>query len=125
MERARLAFQRGSATYYNGVPEFALTSREMFIRDPHSTLGFRHAAKHIERRQLEKSGPPIDLKAYIVAREYDPAKRRFPKVIAELAKHKDQLHPHMRRYLIERMRQAEDKHRKLAEQYGTIADQFD
>ena len=73
-------------------------------------------------------GPmPIDLKAYVVAREYDPDKRsrHFPKIIAELVKHKHELHPYMRRYLLERSRASENRHRKLAESYQAVADQFE
>ena len=68
---------------------------------------------------------PIDLKVYTVAKFYDPDKRPSPKVIAELAKHKDEIHPYARRYLVERMREAEARHRGLAEQYSRIADQFE
>jgi len=68
---------------------------------------------------------PIDLKAYIVAREYDPDKRTFGKIIPELAKHRRELHPFMRRYLLEQIRTKQNRHRKLAESYGAVADQFE
>ena len=71
-------------------------------------------------------GPmPVDLKAYVVAREYDPDNRTFPKIIAELAKHKHELHPFMRRYLLEQIRAKQNRHRKLAEAYQAVADQFE
>src|SRR6516162_1109968 len=71
-------------------------------------------------------GPmPIDLKAYIVAREYDPDKRAFAKVIPELVRHKHELHPFMRRYFLERLRASENRHRRLAEDYQAVADQFE
>ena len=71
-------------------------------------------------------GPmPIDLKAYIVAREYDPNKRTFAKIISGLVKHKHELHPFMRRYLLERLRASENEHRQLAERFGAVADQFE
>ena len=127
MERARMAYQRGHASFHDGIPEFALSMREMFVSDPRARFGTRFAAETIERRKLDTSRDPmpIDLKAYTVARQYDPNKRTFRKVIAELARHKDDLHPYMRRYLIERMREAEAHHRKLAEAYSNVADQFD
>ena len=40
-------------------------------------------------------------------------------------KHKDELHPFMRRYLLERLRASENKHRQLAERFGAVADQFE
>jgi hypothetical protein len=71
-------------------------------------------------------GPmPIDLKAYVVAREYDPDKHTFPKIIAELVKHKHELHPFVRRYLLEQIRAKQNRHRKLAESYQDVADQFE
>jgi hypothetical protein len=74
----------------------------------------------------EHPGPmPIDLKAYVVALQYDADKYRFPKIIAELAKHKAEIHPFARRFLIERMRASENKHRQLAERFGAVADQFE
>jgi hypothetical protein len=39
--------------------------------------------------------------------------------LPELIKHKDQLHPFMRRYLIERMREAQNKYQRLADAYGS------
>jgi hypothetical protein len=126
MEEARLAYQSGRALFYDGIPGFALTSREKYVRAPGTILGFRPAARNIKLRDLEKSGPmPINLKAYTIAKRYDPEKRTFSKVIAELAKHKDELHPYVRRYLIERMRSAERRHLELAKAYGDIAAQFE
>jgi hypothetical protein len=78
------------------------------------------------RRGPEHPGPmPIDLKAYIVAREYDPDKRTFGKIIPELVKHKHELHPFARRYLLEQIRAKQNRHRKLAEAYQAVADQFE
>ena len=67
----------------------------------------------------------INLRAYIIARQYDPDKHTFGKILLELIKHKDQLHPYIRRYLIETMREAQNKHRRLADCYGSVADQFE
>src|SRR5262249_52363292 len=127
MERARLAYQRGRAIFYDGVPDFALTHREKSVRDPNARFGFQAAYKTTELRKLEKSANPmpLQLKAYMVAKQYNPQKRTFSKVIAELAKHKDELHPYVRRYIIERLRNAETHHRKLAGQYGEVADRFE
>ena len=82
---------------------------------------------HGKARRIEPSDEPmpIDLKAYIIAREYHPNKRTFGKIIPELVKHKDELHPFMRRYLLEQLRDSESGHRKLAESYQAIADQFE
>jgi hypothetical protein len=78
------------------------------------------------RDQGGHPGPmPIDLKAYIVAREYDPEKRAFAKIIPELVKHKHELHSFMRRYLLEQIRGKQSRHRKLAESYQGVADQFE
>jgi len=76
---------------------------------------------------LALDGPmPLDLRAYIVAKDFDPTKkgRTFPKIIAELVKCKDQLHPFARRYLLERLREGESKYTRLAQAYG-VANQFD
>src|SRR5262249_26178470 len=81
-------------------------------------------------------GPmPIDLRAYIVAREFDPTRmsradrtkksHTFPKVIAELVAHQDQLHPYARRYLLERLRKGEAGHAAAAKAYGDVANQFE
>ena len=79
-----------------------------------------------EIRHLDRSEPmPFDLKAYIVAKAYDPDKRPFTKIIAALAENKDQLHPYTRRFLVERMREAEARHRDLAKRYGDIAAKFE
>jgi hypothetical protein len=127
METARIAYQRGYTFLYDGIPDFALTLREKFVDDLSRRFGVRFAFSKSEVHHFEKSGEPmpIDLKAYIVARQYDPDKKTFGKIIPELVKHKDKLHPFTRRYLIERMRDAETRHRKLAERHGNIADQFD
>ena len=128
MEKTRLAYQRGWTSFYNGIPGFAITRRERHIKDPSRRWGFRDVTENMksEFRWLDKSQPmPIDLKVYTVAKFYDPDKRPSPKVIAELAKHKDEIHPYARRYLVERMREAEARHRGLAEQYSGIADQFE
>jgi hypothetical protein len=75
---------------------------------------------------IQHPGPmPIDLKAYVVARQYDGDKYTFPKVIPELVKHKEQLHPFARRYLLERLRHSERKYRTLANRFGAVADQFE
>jgi hypothetical protein len=68
---------------------------------------------------------PIDLKAYVIARQYDGDKHTFGKIIPELVKHKDELHPFMRRYLLERLRASENKYRQLAGRFGVGADQFE
>jgi hypothetical protein len=57
--------------------------------------------------------------------QYNGEGARFPKIIAELAKHKTEIHPFARRFLIERMRASENKHRQLAERFGAVADQFE
>jgi hypothetical protein len=77
--------------------------------------------------QLEPSDEPmpIDLKAYIIVQQYDGDKRTFSKIIPELVKHKDELHPFMRRYLLEQLRASENKYRQLAERFGAVADQFE
>jgi hypothetical protein len=70
----------------------------------------------LKQGRREHPGPmPLDLKVYVIACQYDPDKRRFPEIIAELAKHKADIHPFARRFLIERMRAAENKHRELAQ----------
>jgi hypothetical protein len=70
---------------------------------------------------------PIDLRAYIVGRTFDPTKKHttFGKIIRELVKHKDQLHPYARRYLLERLRVNEAKFAKLAQAYDDVAKQFE
>jgi hypothetical protein len=68
---------------------------------------------------------PIELRAFDVARHFDGDKRRFGKIIAELAEHKAEPHPHMRRYLLERLRDGEKRHREIAERFGAAADQFE
>src|SRR6516225_9418258 len=68
---------------------------------------------------------PLDLRAYVVAREYDPDKRTFGKIIPELVKHKHELHPFTRRYLLEQIRTKQNRHRKLADSYQAVADQFE
>ena len=126
--KTRLAYQRGWDCFYDGIPGFWITNRENIIKDPSRLIGFRLATENMksEIRHLDKSQPkPIDLKVYEIAKFYDPHKRPFTKIIAELAKLKDEIHPYARRYLVERMREAEARYRGLAEQYGRIADQFE
>jgi hypothetical protein len=74
----------------------------------------------------------INLRAYIIARQYDPDKYTFNKILPELIKYKDHLHPYILRYVIERMREAQNKeleainkHQRLANCYGRVADQFE
>jgi hypothetical protein len=126
MERARIAYQRGHDLFHDGIPDFALTNREKFVKDPATRLGFRYAAKNIKLRYLDKQGPmPIDLRAYIIAKQYNPEKRTFRKLIAKLIKHKASLHPYVRRFLIERMRKDEQQYLELARAYADIAAQFE
>src|SRR4029077_10452827 len=78
MEATRLAHQRGWDIFYNDIPTFAITHRERVIKDPSRRFGFRLATENMkpEIRHLDRSEPmPFDLKAYIVAKAYDPDKR--------------------------------------------------
>jgi hypothetical protein len=97
-----------------------------YLVDPDGGL-VRDEAGKIKFVREHPGAMPIDLKAYVVAREYDPTKRsrRFPKIIAELVKHKHELHPYMRRYLLEQIRAKQNRHRQLAEDYQAVADQFE
>src|SRR5262249_30429432 len=92
MERARIAYQRGGVFLRDGIPDFCLTFREKHVKDPRAQFGLRNAYKTSKWHDFKNSNDPmpLDLRAYIIAKQYDPNKRTFPKVIAELAKHKDQ-----------------------------------
>jgi hypothetical protein len=107
---------RSAGGGWGGVPTY--------LRDPDGGLVRDEAGKI--KSVHEHPGPmPLDLKAYVVAREYDADKHTFGKIIPELVKHKDKLHPFMRRYLLERLRTSENEHRRLAKRFGAIADQFE
>jgi myo-inositol-1-phosphate synthase len=97
---------------------YARWQRHDYVYDPRS--------RHYALPPKGHPGPmPIDLKAYVVAREYDPDKHSFGRTIDELVKHKNELHPHMRRYLLDQLRTKQNRHRKLAESYQAVADQFE
>jgi hypothetical protein len=119
MEKMRLNYgraQRGGLIYHPSYGRWSKPRRHP-VYDPQ--IGRT-------RWEHERPGPmPIDLKAYVIALQYDADKHRFPKIIAELVKQKAEIHPFARRFLMERMRASENKHRELAERFGAVADQFE
>jgi hypothetical protein len=96
MEQARLTFQRGR-------------KRNQWRKAFHNSAG-----------QM-----PLDLRAYIVAKQFDGDKKTFPEIIPALLRHKDKLHPYILRFLIESLRMGERKHQAVADSYCNIANQFD
>lgn len=67
----------------------------------------------------------LDLRAYIVAKQFDGDKKTFPEIIPALLHHKDKLHPYILRFMIESLRMGERKHQTIADSYRSIASQFD
>jgi hypothetical protein len=70
-----------------------------YIRDPQTDK-----LVYIGQRPVPPWRMPLDLRAYVVARRFDGDRYTFGKILPEIIKHKDKLHPFVRRYLLERLR---------------------
>ena len=128
MEKMRLHSRKGH--FYEGyIHEDDLLHPSLSLAKHGITDDVKTWFAWLEHGTLGKKIPfdpnDINLRAYIIARQYDPDKYTFNKVLPELIKHKDHLHPFILRYVIERMREEQNKYQRLADAYGSIADQFE
>src|SRR5262249_7522055 len=125
MEHFRLGLGRGWVSSWGLGPDPDLSNMPEMSSPGEFFAQRKGPYKHFK---LSVDGPlPIDLKAYIVAKTFDPTKKHYTygKIIPELVKHQEQLHPFARRYLLERLRDNEAKFKKLAQAYGDVANQFE
>jgi hypothetical protein len=99
METMRLNYERMKRTYGS-----------TYLDDPaHPGRVIRDEDGKIKPYRGDPGPKPLDLRVYIVALGYNGEDVRFPKIIAELAKHKTEIHPFARRFLIERMRRQREQ----------------
>jgi hypothetical protein len=75
--------------------------------------------------KFQRDGKPIDLRAYEIMQAIERERQLPPKVLAELIKHKDALHPYMRKRLLETLRSKAKLHRDKVDYLDGIADQLE